>query len=117
MPLDVVFGKRDALALDRVRNEGNGDAPFALRSISEHVAHADDIMPVHLVGIKAKSRPTLSHVSKRKDLVSWTVKLKAVGIDDDSEVGKLIMRGEGSGLPNRALIALAIAEQDIHMRG
>src|SRR5205823_2630385 len=71
-----------------------------------------DVMTIDLVDVPAEDTPALRHRGQVQHLLRVAERLLAVQIDDRDEVGEAVVRGKHHRLPERALIALRVADED-----
>lgn len=72
-------------------------------------------MTVDLIEIKAEGAELGGQVAQTHDLVVAAIDLQAVVVDDDSQVVQLIVVGRHEGLPDLALLTLAVAQNGIDL--
>ena len=80
-----------------------------------HVLHGfrqrADVVAVDLVRIPAERRPFVAQRRQHQRLVGARGRLPLVVVDDDADVFELLRGGEHRGLPDRALVVLAVGQQ------
>ena len=100
--------ERDALALDRVRDEG-------LRCVApgpkagEDCAERGMVVAVARLDLPPERAELRGEVAEREDLVGPLVGLELVAVDDDPESAEPVVRGGLERLPVLALLQLAVA--------
>ena len=74
-------------------------------------------MAVHLAGLPAERGELGAHVAGVAHVGGVAINLQMVAVDDGHEVVQVLMGGPHGGLPDLALLALAVAEQAEHALG
>ena len=72
-----------------------------------------DVVPVDLVHVPAEGAPPLAERIEVEHVPCMAESLLSVDVDDGDEIRQPVMGGEHHRLPDRALVALGVAEQHV----
>ena len=103
-----VLHERDALALDRARDERLRRALLGAEP-HECLAQCGVVVPVDRVHVPAESTQLALEVAQRDDLLGAPVRLHLVAVDDDPQPAEALVRGRLERFPVLALLELAVA--------
>ena len=113
MPAVLVLDGRDALSLDRARDD-DGGLPGRRNRLAERLVDRVDVVPVDLDRVPAerfRARGVDVEVPADHRLAALA---EPVHVDDRREVVELVVGGVLEGLPHRALGHLAVAAEHPH---
>jgi hypothetical protein len=68
------------------------------------------IVAVDLVCVPTERSPSMAHGLEVEDIISMPEGLLSINVDNSNEPVQMVVGREHSGLPNRTLVALCIAE-------
>src|SRR5688572_29032766 len=71
------------------------------------------VVAVDLDDVPAEAAPALGRLTEGHDLFGGSVDLQAVAVEDGAEVVELVMGGGHRGLPDLALLRLAVSEDAV----
>src|SRR5262245_2653700 len=112
VPLEVPFHEGYAFPLDRVRHDrarsAGGPVPESRHEFLRVVA-------VDLDGIPAERLPLFAEGFKARNPAAVAGCLELVEVDDRHEVPEVVRGGPQRRLPHRALVALSVGEDDVHV--
>ncbi len=100
--------ERDALPLDRVRDERLRRVPAGSES-RERGAQFGVIVPVARLDLPAERAQLPLEITERQDLVGRPVRLQLVAVDDDPEPAETLVRRRLERFPVLALLQLSVA--------
>ena len=103
-----VLHERDALALDRLRDERLRRVA-AVAEAPEGRPHRGVVVPVDRLDVPSEGPELRLEVAERDDLLRPLVGLHLVAVDDDPEPAQALVGGRLQGLPVLALLQLAVA--------
>src|ERR1700730_795692 len=115
MPARIVLRHRNALALDRVADDGARSITRRCRRLTEKLPQLVDVVAVALGNAKAEARPLVRQRLHALDVEDAAGRLDLVVVDDRRQVGQAMLVGTGRGLPDRPFVDLAVAHQDIDL--
>ena len=110
VPADLVFHKAHAVALDGLADDALGQTVLRRHRLIERVDHLLHAVAVDLEGLKAEGLKLSGKAAEGHDLVAGAVELEVVPVDEDDEVVEPVLMRGAAGLPNLALVRLAVAE-------
>ena len=101
--------ERDALALDRLRDEHPRSAVVAAPERPEGVVQGRMVVPVARDDAGAERSELRLEALEGEDLLRRLVRLKLVPVDDDEQPSDALVRGRLQRLPVLSLLELAVA--------
>src|SRR5437763_1444333 len=108
VPVVVVFHKRDALALDGMRDDCNRLAA-TVRYIGQSANERVQIMTIHFGRAPTEGLPFFTQRTERHNLVTATRSLPLVIVYNHGDIIQPLRRSEHGCLPHRAFVAFAVA--------
>ena len=111
VPLDLALHEGDALAEDRAARPARAAAPASRSSARIVSASATGSWPSTSCTSQPNARQRSADRREVEHVLRVAERLLAVDVDDRDEVRQPVVRGEHHGLPDRALVALGVAEQ------
>src|SRR5882724_4397854 len=115
MPGRIVFSDRNALALDGVADDGTRPVGRCGRRITEDLPQFTDAVTIALEHPKTEAGPLVGKWLHTLDIEDTAGRLDLVVVDDRRQVGQVVLVGAGGRLPDRSLVDLAVAHQDIDL--
>src|SRR5437763_1167401 len=106
MPRPVPFDEAHALALHRTRDDRGGRAGGFGLELLEGVGDLVSVVAVDLHRVPAKRLPLALEIANGEDLIG-----RPVEIDDRREIAEAQVGTDERALPDRALVALAVAHE------
>ena len=117
MPSELVLHVGNALALYSLAADAFGLSVSVSLALVNGLNDFCHVVAVNIIDIAAKSFEFLSKVNVRKNLISCAVKLKAVDVNEDDQIVKLILVCSSYCFPDLAFIALAVAQDCVYVVG
>ena len=116
MPLHSVFHKGNALALDGVQNDAGGLVVFRVESLDGGL---DGVIIVAIDGqnVEIESLELFFQRVAVHDRLGGAVDLQMVAVQEDAEVGELVVGRKHERLPALALFHLAVAHDGVDADG
>src|SRR5882762_4157285 len=115
MPARIVLRHRNALAFDRVANDGARPIARRRRRLAEDPPQLIHVVAVALGHAKAKARPLVRQRLHILDLEYAAGRLYLVVVDDRRQVGQAMLVGARRGFPDRPFVDLTVAHQHIDL--
>src|SRR5882757_58926 len=115
MPARIVLGYRNALALDRMADDGARSITRRCRRLTENLPQLVYVVAVALGNAKAEARPLVGQRLHVLDLEDAAGRLDLVVVDDRRQVGQVVLVGAGGRFPHRALVDLPVTHQHIDL--
>ena len=113
MPVVVVFHERYASPLDRLGD--NARRTFSpLHPAADRLLQFAQIVPVHFTHLPAEGRPFVRQRAEGQDFFAAAGRLPAIEVHDGQHIGEPASGGEHGRFPDRALVALAVAQHHPH---
>lgn len=109
-----VFHVVHSLALDGAGVYELGSAVFGGPYLVEGVQDLGHVVAVYVVDVEAEVRGLLRHVESRHDLVCRAVELQTVVVEEHDVIVELILVRAHHGLPDDALVYLAVSDHGEH---
>ena len=113
MPASLVLHVADALALGGLHHDGEGYT-LGLLGLGKGGLHLVKVVTVDLSHFKTECLQLLRNGIGAHHVGDVAVDLQAVVVDDDAQVVQLVVVGQHKGLPNLALLDLAVTQQGVY---
>ena len=110
VPAHLVLHEAHALALDGLADDGLGQAVLRGHGLVHDRDKLRHVVAVAGIDLKAEGLELLCQVHGRHDLLAGAVQLQIVPVHKDDQVVQLVLVGGAAGLPDLALVALAVAQ-------
>ena len=109
MPIRIVLGEREALALDGVADDRRRRCRVERQPCARALRSAVDIVAVDLGDGEAEAAPFVGKRLELLDVRGRASRLDLVVVDHGGEIVEPVLAGAHRGFPDRAFVDLAVA--------